>query len=53
MANAIQLGAKDGMQTLDQALADLVRRRIIKEEEAISKSSNPEQLSKLLRLATF
>ena len=53
LANAMQLGAKDGMQTLDQALADLARRRIVREEEAISKSSNPEQLSKLLRLATL
>ncbi len=53
LSNTIQLGAKDGMQTLDQALADLARRRIVREEEAISKSSNPEQLSKLLRLATF
>jgi twitching motility protein PilT len=48
LANAMQLGAKDGMQTLDQALTELVKRRIVSEEEAISKSSNPEQLSKLL-----
>jgi len=49
LANAMQLGAKDGMQSLDYALADLVNRHIVKEEEAMSKSSNPEQLSKLLR----
>ncbi|MCX6003433.1 MAG: ATPase, T2SS/T4P/T4SS family, partial [Chloroflexi bacterium] len=53
LANAMQLGAKDGMQTLDQALTDLARRNIVTKEEAISKSSNPEQLSKLLRSVTF
>jgi twitching motility protein PilT len=53
LANAMQLGAKDGMQSLDHALAELVRKHIVKEEEAMSKSSNPEQLSKLLRSAAF
>jgi twitching motility protein PilT len=48
LANAMQLGAKDGMQSLDYALADLVNKHIVTEEEAVSKSSNPEQLSKLL-----
>jgi twitching motility protein PilT len=51
LANAMQLGAKDGMQSLDYALADLVNKHIVTEEEAMSKSSNPEQLSKLLRSA--
>ena len=52
LANAIQLGAKDGMQSMDYALTDLVKKHIVKEEEAISKSSNPEQLSNLLRSAS-
>jgi len=52
LANFMQLGGKDGMQTLDGALAGLVRRRIVTEEEALSKSSNPELLVKLLR-STF
>jgi Tfp pilus assembly pilus retraction ATPase PilT len=47
----MQLGSKDGMQTLDGELANLVRRHIVTEEEAISKSSNAEQLSKSLRSA--
>ena len=51
LANAMQLGAKDGMQSLDYALANLVNKHIVTEEEAMSKSSNPEQLSKLLRSA--
>ncbi len=49
LANAMQLGTKDGMRTLDQSLAELVRKRIVTQEEAMHKSSNPEQLSKLLR----
>ncbi len=51
LPNLMQLGSKDGMQTLDQALADLVRRRMVTEEEALMKSSNPEQLKKLLPYA--
>ncbi len=44
----MQLGSKDGMQTLDRALADLLGRHIVTEEEAMMKSSNPEQIKKLL-----
>jgi twitching motility protein PilT len=36
------------MQTLDQALADLVRKRIVTLEEAKMKSSHPDRLKKLL-----
>ncbi len=46
LPNVMQLGSQDGMQTMDQALADLVRKRIITQEEAVMKSSNPEQLKK-------
>lgn len=52
LPNAMQLGTKDGMQTFDQALADLGRKHIVREEEAMSKSSNTEQLSKILRSMT-
>jgi twitching motility protein PilT len=51
LASIMQLGSKDGMQTLDGELANLVRRHIVTEEEATSKSSNAEQLSKSLRSA--
>jgi twitching motility protein PilT len=47
--NVMQLNAKDGMQNLDQALAQLVRDRIVSQEEAMAKSSNPERLTKLLQ----
>ena len=34
---AIETGTRDGMQTMDMALADLVRRRLVTEEEALEK----------------
>jgi twitching motility protein PilT len=46
--NAIQLGAKDQMQTLDQALADLVKSGVVSKKEAMMKSSKPEQFSESL-----
>jgi twitching motility protein PilT len=46
--NVMQLSASEGMQTLDQALADLVRKKLITLEEAMMKSSSPEKLKKLL-----
>ncbi len=39
---------KDGMQTMDQALADLVEKMIITKEDALQLASDPEQLLKLL-----
>ena len=36
------------MQTLDQSLADLVKRGIVTQEEAMLRSSNPEQLQDLI-----
>ena len=42
MYSAIQTGQSLGMQTLDQALADLVRRNKISVEEARSKAKFPE-----------
>ncbi len=49
LANAMQLGAKDGMQTLDQALTDLIRKGTVTQEEAVMKSSHPERLKKALQ----
>jgi twitching motility protein PilT len=42
MYSAIQTGNSFGMQTLDQCLADLVRRNIISPAEARSKAKIPE-----------
>ena len=46
--SVMQLSSSEGMQTLDQALADLVRKRIVTLEEAKMKSSHPDRLKKLL-----
>ena len=46
--NVIQLSAQDGMQTLDQSLAKLVKNQLVTRENALLKSSNPAQLLKLL-----
>ncbi|MFM7089073.1 MAG: type IV pilus twitching motility protein PilT [Candidatus Paceibacterota bacterium] len=37
LRSSIETGVKDGMQTMDMALVDLVKRRIITEEEALEK----------------
>ena len=45
--SAMQTGGKFGMQTMDAALVDLVRRKRISREEAERRSSNPEELRRL------
>lgn len=45
----IQTGAKFGMQTMNQSLAELYQRRLITLEEAMNSSSDPEELKKLLQ----
>ncbi len=49
LPNVMQLSGKDGMQTLNQALTDLVKKDIVTEEEALLKSSNPAGLKKSLQ----
>jgi len=49
LPNVMRLSSKDGMQTLDQALADLVKGKMVTQEEAMMKSSNPERLLKSLQ----
>lgn len=44
----MQTGTKFGMQTMDAALADLVRRGLITKDLAERRSSNPEDLNRLL-----
>ncbi len=47
--STMQLGTKDGMVTLDQSLADLVKRKIISVDAAMDKTSNPDRLMKQLQ----
>ena len=46
--SALQTGSAHGMQTMDTALADLVRRGKINRELAEQRSSTPEELRRLL-----
>ena len=45
----MQTGSRTGMQTMEQALADLVVRRIVSPEEAIGRSSRRPELTALLQ----
>jgi twitching motility protein PilT len=46
--SALQTGGAHGMQTMDAALADLVRRQKITRELAEARSSTPEELRRLM-----
>ncbi len=46
--SVLQTGSRFGMQTMDTALADLVKRGKITKELALKRSSNPEDLERLL-----
>ncbi len=46
--SAMQTGSKFGMQTMDAALAELVRKGAISREEAEKRSSNPDELRRLM-----
>ena len=50
--SALQAGSKYGMQTMNQSLADLVRRRLIMREEALNRSTLPDELLQLLQHET-
>jgi twitching motility protein PilT len=49
--SALQTGGQHGMQTMDAALADLVRGGAISQKVAESRSSTPEELKRLLGVA--
>jgi twitching motility protein PilT len=45
----IEVSTPEGMQTLDQALADLVKKKVVKLEDALMKSNNPVKLRQSLQ----
>jgi twitching motility protein PilT len=45
---AMQLNG-DGVQTMEQALARLVKKKVIKREEAVLRSNDPDKLEELLK----
>jgi twitching motility protein PilT len=48
VSNIMQLSRKEGMQTMNQVLSDLVHHGIVERDEAMMKSSTPNSLNKLL-----
>jgi twitching motility protein PilT len=48
----MQTGTKRGMQTMEQALADLVLRMVVSREEALSRSTRVDQLVGMLERGT-
>jgi twitching motility protein PilT len=48
----MQTGGKKGMQTMEQALAELVLRGVVTEEVALQRSAKSEQLLGLLGRGT-
>ena len=51
--SVMQTNTARGMQTMEQALADLAMRRVVTLEEALSRSSRPDQLVGILERAGF
>lgn len=51
MYSAIQTGAQHGMQTLETALANLYKNGLISAEDALVKSSRPDELKRLINIA--
>ena len=47
--SVLQLGQKEGMQTLNQSLANLVKQNVISLEDAMERTSNLKQLQDTLR----
>ncbi len=47
LPSIMQMSGKEGMQTLDQALSDLIKRNMVTEEAAMKASSNPARLKRL------
>lgn len=46
---AIVNGAEEGMQTFNMSLSDLIRRKLIKEEDGMWNSDNPDELRMMLQ----
>ena len=49
LLSLIETGSKDGMKSLDQSLADLVKKQIVSKETAMAKVINYESFENWLR----
>ncbi len=45
----MQTGTEQGMQTMNQALHQLLKKRKISRDEAFARTTDPEELEKLVR----
>ncbi len=50
MYSAIQTGAQHGMQTLETSLANLYKKNLISAEDALAKTSRPDELRRLINM---
>ena len=50
MYSAIQTGAQHGMQTLETSLANLYKKNLVSAEDALAKTSRPDELRRLINL---
>ena len=53
ITSSIQTGHKYGMFLLDEHLAELVQKKLVTKEDAMSKAQDPEQLVRYLAGAEF
>jgi twitching motility protein PilT len=51
--SVMQTNTAKGMQTMEQALADLIQRRVVTVEDGLSRSSRPQQLIGILERSGF
>jgi len=50
--NAMASGKRQGMQAMDDSLADLVRRGVVTSEQALRRAQNPDDLARMIGLQT-
>ena len=48
--NAMASGKRMGMQSMDDSLADLVRRGVVTHEQALRRAQNPDDLARMIGL---
>jgi len=51
LPSILQTRTKEGMRTLNMSLIDLVRRKVVTFQEALSKTPNPEEFTELMKKA--
>ncbi|MBI4313232.1 MAG: type IV pili twitching motility protein PilT, partial [Candidatus Omnitrophica bacterium] len=47
--SVIQTGQRDGMRTMNQSLAELYNKKLITFDEAVARSTDPDELLRLIQ----